>query len=170
MSSKRAPLPADLMAQKPTVNAAAVPAPAVAPQDPAPVAATPPAPAPVAAPIPPVATAAPEPAPAPAPAPEAEAEEVAPQPTPQPAPAAPAPTTIVQIIKTVVEEPGTELQPVVIHAPVHARSVKKRDSQMSFTVDGDKYRRIDYARFETGLTAQKILTEAIDMWLAHNQF
>lgn len=136
MSSKRAPLPADLMAQKPSVNVNAVAAP-------------PPQEVPVAtAPVePPAATPTAEPA-----APVAEA--------------APAPV----VITSTVAQPEQNIQPVAIHAPVHPRSVKQKDSQMSFQVDGARYRRVNLAKAETGITGQQILDEALNMWLAHNGF
>ena len=64
----------------------------------------------------------------------------------------------------------SDLQRVVITAPVHARSAGKDNMQLSARITGDRLTRFKEARHKTGLTGQEIMCEALDIWLAHNGF
>jgi hypothetical protein len=101
-------------------------------------------------------------------------QEAAPTAAPsQPEAAAPAPirTEPVAVSAKVPKvEPAQATQPVAITAPIHPRSMKSRSSQMSVQVDSERFVRVSLARVHTGLTGQQILSEALDFWLAHNEF
>lgn len=59
--------------------------------------------------------------------------------------------------------------PAQFAAPLHAR-VGDVSKQLSFKTLPGQYNRISTARLATGINHQDILTEALEMWLTHNQF
>lgn len=106
------------------------------------------------------------------PKPEVKAQVVEPEPNFEPEPEPPE-------VRHVAIQPAqpaaalhhpSEMIPVRISAPVHARKKKADQIQLSLKLKGELLERFERARFETDLTGQEIGAEAFEIWLTHNGF
>jgi hypothetical protein len=89
---------------------------------------------------------------------------VEPEPKPEP------PVVVIRSAQPAAMPEPAELPQVIITAPRHARSVDSATQQLSCKVGGDRLERYLEAKFRLRLSGQDIITEALDIWLAHNGF